>query len=83
VTETKLAFRAYMTEPERSVYVLTFCTTDGDFQRIRITRAHLGNIIADGACALLRTSLLDAEPARVQGPSRLHGAFIKEDGDAA
>lgn len=81
MTETKLAFLAFLSQPERSVYVLNISTTDGEFQRIQITREQLGNIIVDGARWLLRKSL--ANDIVESGETTLHGTFFKEDGDAA
>jgi hypothetical protein len=41
------------------VFVLNISTTDGAYQRIKISKYQLGNIVADGAVALLRRSLND------------------------
>jgi hypothetical protein len=77
LTETKLATLAFLSFPGPGALVLNISTTDGAFQRIKVSKGQLGNIVADGAAALLRKSLAE------RAPSRLHGAFIKEDGDAA
>jgi hypothetical protein len=59
VTETKLATLAFLSFPKRGVFVLNISTTDGAYQRIQISKYQLGNIVADGAVALLRRSLGD------------------------
>jgi hypothetical protein len=77
VTETKLAVLAFLSFPGPGAFVLNISTTDGVYQRIKVSKAQLGNIVADAAGPLLRKTLAEL------APTRLHGAFIKEDGDAA
>lgn len=57
MTETKIATAAFLSFP--GAFILNISTTDGSFQRIKISKYQLGNIIADGAVALLRRSLND------------------------
>jgi len=45
---------AYMTFPAPGVFVLNLQIGDGDLQRIEISKAHLTNIIVDGASVALR-----------------------------
>lgn len=59
MTETKLAVLAFLSFPGPGALVLNITTTDGVYQRIKVSNSQLGNIVADGAGALLRRSLND------------------------
>jgi hypothetical protein len=59
LTETKLATLAFLSFPGTGAFVLNISTTDGVYQRIKISKYQLGNIVADGAGSLLRKRLSD------------------------
>ena len=45
---------AYMTFPAPGIFVLNLQIGDGELQRVEISKAHLTNIIVDGASVALR-----------------------------
>jgi hypothetical protein len=54
---------AYLTQPAPGVILLNIQIDGGEFQRVEITKAQLGNIIVDGAAIALR-----AAPTLAYGP---------------
>ena len=57
MTETRAAKIAYLTQPAPGVFLLNL-QLEGEFQRVEITKAQLGNILVDGTAMALRATEL-------------------------
>lgn len=57
MTEPRTAKIAYLTNPAPGVFLLNL-QLEGEFQRVEITKAQLGNILVDGTAMALRATEL-------------------------
>ena len=57
-----IAKLAYLTTPAPGVFIFNFQVGDAEIQRVEISKAHLANILIDGASVALREYSQNEEP---------------------